>query len=153
MRVLFVSWRAHAHPQAGGSEFVVDRLAIGLTQHGHEVALLSGGPTGRRPYLVVDSGGTYAQYLRAPIEYLRSFRHWDLVVDVENGIPFFIPLWRRRATICLVHHVHQEQWNLYFPRPIAFAGRLLEQRAMVAAYRRALFVAVSRSTAGALVQL
>jgi glycosyltransferase involved in cell wall biosynthesis len=153
MRVLFVAWRDLAHPQAGGSEYVVDRLAVGSAAQGHDVALLSGGPTGQRPYRVVDTGGTYTQYMRAPIEYLRRFRGWDLVVDVENGIPFFAPVWRRRPVICLVHHVHAEQWQLHFPRPVARMGRLLEEHAMAAVYRRSLFVAVSRSTAIALADL
>lgn len=153
MRVLFLSWRDLAHPQAGGSELVVDRLAVGLEERGHEVALLCGGPTGRRPYRVVKSGSTYTQYIRAPLAYLRRFRGWDLLVDVENGIPFFAPLWRRHPTVCLVHHVHVDQWALYFPRPVASIGRLAEQHAMVAAYRRSLFVAVSKSTATALADL
>jgi len=150
MRILFVSWRDLANPQAGGSEVVVDRLAEGMQQRGHEVALVSGGPTAPRAYPVVDAGGTYAQYLRAPMVYLRRFRDYDLVVDVENGVPFFIPLFRRRPVVCFVHHVHVEQWRLYFSAPVAWLGRFLERRVMPVAYRKRVFVAVSRSTAQAL---
>ncbi|MEX2255487.1 MAG: glycosyltransferase family 4 protein [Acidimicrobiia bacterium] len=150
MRVLFISWRDLAHPQAGGSEYVNHRLATGLQERGHEVALLAGGPTAEREYPVVDLGGTYAQYLRAPFAYRRRFRDWDLVVDVENGIPFFSPLWRRAPVVCLVHHVHVDQWAMYFRGPVGFTGRTLEGRVMPKLYRRRLFVAVSRSTAESL---
>jgi glycosyltransferase involved in cell wall biosynthesis len=147
VRVLFTAWRDLAHPLAGGSEVLVDGLATGLKERGHEVALLCGGPIGQRPYPVVNAGGTYSQYGLVPFHYWWRFRGWDLVVDVENGVPFFAPLWRRGANICLVHHLHRDQWVQRFPRPIARTGWVLERRVMPWAYRRSLFVCVSRSTA------
>jgi glycosyltransferase involved in cell wall biosynthesis len=152
-RIVFVSWRDLAHPQAGGSEVLVDRLACGCRRRGHEVALMCGAPTAPRRYDVVPLGGTYAQYLRAPLSYARRFRGWDVLVDNENGIPFFSPLWRRGPVVCLVHHVHSDQWRLRFPPPIAAFGRALEGRAMPAVYRRSLFLCVSRSTAAAVERL
>lgn len=149
MRVVVISWRDLAHPQAGGSELVVDRLAEGMRRRGHEVALLCGGPPAPHAYEVRCIGGTYTQYLRAPFAAHRH-RRWDLLVDVENGIPFFSPLWRRRPSVCLVHHVHEDQWGLRFPPPLAAAGRLAERRLMPFVYRHRLFVTVSESTAAAL---
>ena len=150
MRVLFLTWRDLAHPQAGGSEVLVDRLARGLGDCGHDASVLCGGPVGDHPYPVVDAGGTYSQYLRAPFAYRRHFTDVDLVVDVENGIPFFSPLWRRKPVLCLVHHVHEDQWAMRFPGPVARLGRLLEGRAMPAVYGHSLFLAVSESTRRAL---
>ncbi len=150
MRVLFLTWRDVAHPQAGGSEVLVDRLALGLLERGHEPAVLCGGPVAEHPYPVVNAGGTYTQYLRAPFAYRRHFADADLVVDVENGIPFFSPLWRRKPVLCLVHHVHEDQWATRFATPIAGVGRVLEGRAMPAVYARSLFLAVSDSTRQAL---
>jgi glycosyltransferase involved in cell wall biosynthesis len=150
VRVLFLSWRDLAHPQAGGSEVLVDRLAVGLAERGHEPAVLCGGPVGARPYPIVDAGGTYSQYLRAPFAYRRHFSDVDLVVDVENGIPFFSPLWQRQPVLCLVHHVHEDQWAMRFPAPVARLGRVLEGRAMPAVYGHSLFLAVSESTRSSL---
>jgi glycosyltransferase involved in cell wall biosynthesis len=152
-RILFVSWRDLAHAQSGGSEVLIDRLACGCVERGHDVALMCGAPTAPRRYDVVALGGTYGQYLRAPLTYAREFRGWDVLVDNENGIPFFSPLWRRGPVVCLVHHVHRDQWRLRFPPPIAAVGRALEGRAMPAVYRRSLFVCVSRSTAAAVAGL
>jgi glycosyltransferase involved in cell wall biosynthesis len=151
VHVLFVSWRDLANPNAGGSEVVVDHLANGLRARGHEASLLCAGPVGERPYEVIENGSTYSQYVRAPWEYLRRFRGVDLVVDVANGIPFFSPLWRRGPRLCFVHHVHAEQWDQYFPRPIAAAANFVEQRGVPLVYRRTHFVAVSPSTARDLV--
>jgi len=153
MRIAFFSWRDLAHPQAGGSEVVVDHLASGLQQRGHEVVLLSGGPVAERPYRVLSTGGTYAQYLRAPIEYWRRVRPVDVIVDVENGIPFFAPLWQSAPVVCLIHHVHTDQWGMQFPGPVAGVGRWLEGSLMPRVYRAVQFVAVSPSTRDELVTL
>jgi len=150
MRIVFVSWRDLAHPQAGGSEVVVDHLARGLAERGHDVVLLAGGPVTDHPYRVRATGGTYSQYLGAPLQYLRDRPPADVVVDVENGIPFFAPWWQRAPVVCLVHHVHTEQWAMQFPGPVAALGRWLEGTVMPWAYRRAAFVAVSSSTARSL---
>jgi glycosyltransferase involved in cell wall biosynthesis len=153
MRIAFLAWRDLAHPAAGGSEHVVDRLAAGATARGHDVTLFAGGPVGSRDYAVVDTGGRFSQYLQAPAHLRRRLPDADVVVDVENGIPFFSPLWQRRPVVCLVHHVHTEQWAMYFPAPIAAVGATLERRAMPRVYRRSRFVAISPSTAADLVRI
>ena len=151
-RIRFASWRDLAHPQAGGSEVLIDRLARACLERGHDVSLMCASPVSRRPYDVIPLGGDYSQYLTAPIAHARAGPA-DVLVDVENGIPFFSPLWRRGPVVCLVHHVHREQWRMRFPAPVAAVGRALEERAMPRAYQRAIFVAVSSSTAIALGEL
>lgn len=153
MRIVFLAWRDLAHPHAGGSEYVVDRLAAGLTDLCHDVTLLAGGPVAPRAYEVVDLGGRFSQYVRAPFAARSRIDAADVVVDVENGIPFFAPLWQRRPVVCLVHHVHTEQWNLYFPWLAARTGALLEQVVMPRLYLGSRFVAVSPSTAAELTRI
>ena len=145
MRVVFLAWRDLANPRAGGSEVLVDRLARGMGERGWDVAVVCGSPVGSREYDVVANGGTYTQYLTAPVRLPRSPRP-DVIVDVSNGIPFFSPLWQRRPVICLTHHVHATQWGQTFPRPVAAAGWFLERRVVPVVYRRQHFVAVSAST-------
>lgn len=153
LKVLFVAWKDLAHPDAGGSEVVVDELARGLIARGHEVALVCAGPVGEHPYRVVDNGGRYQQYLSAPIRYAREFRDVDLVVDVVNGMPFFSPLWRRGPRLCMLFHVHGEQWARYFPRPVAATFSRIEARGVPLAYRNTRFVTISESTGQDLVAL
>ena len=148
--VLFIAWRDLANPHAGGSEVLVDRLAEGMIARGDRVTLLCAGPTATRGYRVVRSGGTYSQFLRAPLAYWRRVRDADLVVEVCNGMPFFSPLWCRRPLICLVNHVHTDLWQLRFPAPLAAAGRFAENRLMPWVHRNNLFLTVSNSTADAL---
>jgi glycosyltransferase involved in cell wall biosynthesis len=149
-RILFVAWRDLANRRAGGSEVLVDRLAAGMTARGHSVTLLCGGATEQRPYTVVRSGGTYSQFVRAPVRYWRGLRDVDLVVEVCNGMPFFAPLWSGRPQICLVNHMHTELWRMMFPRPVAALGQFAESRVLPWVHRRNLFLTVSGSTADAL---
>jgi len=148
--VAFIAWRDLANPRAGGSEVLVDRLARGMVARGDRVTLLAGGPAEARDYRVVRNGGTYTQFPRVPLAYLRHLRDAHLVVEVCNGMPFLTPLWCRRPTICLVNHMHTELWGLRFPAPVAALGRAFENRLMPWAHRDNLFLTVSNSTADSL---
>jgi glycosyltransferase involved in cell wall biosynthesis len=150
MSILFVAWRDLANPRAGGSEVLVDQLASGVLAGGHRVTLLCGGPVAERPYPVVRNGGTYSQFLRAPLAYLRHFRNYDLIVEVCNGMPFLAPLWSRRPVLCLVNHAHTELWPIRFRPPVSSVGRRIESSVMPWVHRRNLFLTVSPSTAEAL---
>ncbi len=132
---------------------MVDELAKGLRARGHDVALVCAGPVGEHPYRVVANGGRYSQYLTAPVRYLREFRDADLVVDVVNGMPFFSPMWRRGPRLCMLFHVHGEQWERYFPGAVASMFRQIEARGVPLAYQNTHFVTISASSADDLVQL
>jgi glycosyltransferase involved in cell wall biosynthesis len=123
-----------------------------MVARGDRVTLLAGGQADAHGYRVVRNGGTYTQFLQAPMAYWRHLRDADLVVEVCNGMPFLSPLWCRRPLICLVNHMHTDLWRLRFPAPVAAAGRFAESRLMPWAHRNNLFLTVSNSTAEALGQ-
>jgi glycosyltransferase involved in cell wall biosynthesis len=150
LRIVAVSWRDLAHPSAGGAEVLIDHLLVGLHDRGHQVTFVCGGPVSEHPYDVIDAGGTYSQYLRAPAICARRFSDADVLIDVQNGVPYFSPLWRRRPSVCLVHHVHTDQWAMRFPAPLAGVLRGVERRVMPAVYRNRRYVAISSSTATSL---
>jgi glycosyltransferase involved in cell wall biosynthesis len=152
-RIVFLARRDLANPAAGGSELLVDRLAEGLTQLGHQVTLLCGGPAAYRDYRVVSAGGDLGHFLRARPAFHRQVGDCDLLVEVCNGMPYLAPLWHHGPTLCLVNHVHTDLWKMRFGGPLAPAARLgrrLEHWALAGAQRRNLLVAVSPSTAHAL---
>src|SRR5260370_26272872 len=101
--ILFVAWRDLANPRAGGSEVMIDRLADGMTARGDRVTLLCGGPTAERGYEGIRSGGSYTQFLRAPLAYQRRPPDCHLVGEGCNGMPFFAPLWSRPPLNCPVN--------------------------------------------------
>jgi glycosyltransferase involved in cell wall biosynthesis len=55
--------------------------------------------------------------------------------------------------LCLLHHVHADQWQKYFPGPVAAAARAIERRSLPLVYRGTHFLTISPSTAGELVEL
>ena len=152
-KILFIAWRDLANPLAGGSEILVDQLASGMLARGHRVTLLCGGPVAERPYHVMRTGGTYSQFLRTPLAYLRNFRDADLIVEVCNGMPFLAPLWSGRPVLCLVNHVHTDLWPIRFRPPVSTVGRNVERLVMPWVHRRNLFLTVSPSTAENLEQM
>ena len=152
-RIVFLAHRDLDNPSAGGSELLVDRLADGLTQLGHQVTLLCGGPASYRDYRVVSAGGAYGHFLRARTAFTRQIGACDLLVEVCNGMPYFAPVWHHGPTMCLVNHVHTDLWKMRFGGPMAPAariGRRLEHWALTGAQHHGLLVAVSPSTAHAL---
>jgi glycosyltransferase involved in cell wall biosynthesis len=101
---------------------------------------------------VVRMGGRFTVYPRVLGWLLACRRSFDAVLDCQNGIPFFTPcvLPRRVPVLCIVHHVHADQFGVHFPRWMAQTGRLLEGPAARLAYRRHACVAVSPSTVTAM---
>lgn len=146
-RVVIVAWRDLASPKAGGSEMLVDQLATGMVERGHDVTLLCGGVTGDRPYRVVRSGGDYSQFLLAPFAFRNHIPECDVVVEVCNGLPYLAPLWCGRPVVCLVNHVHTQLWPLRYPPPVSTLGRFAERIVMPKVHTDSLFLTVSRSSA------
>jgi glycosyltransferase involved in cell wall biosynthesis len=153
-RILFLNWRDLANPAAGGAEAYAEQIARRFARAGALLTLFTSRYEDAPPYdwangyLVVREGGRFGVY-RAAARHLRRYGHrYDAIVDFQNGIPFFAPLWApaSAAVICVVHHVHQAQFDMYFRWPLNHVGRLLEGRATRRVYRGRLFVAVSPST-------
>jgi glycosyltransferase involved in cell wall biosynthesis len=141
-QVVICNWRDSGHPSAGGAESYCERVAERFHEHGANVTLLtsryrgsarsSAAPFGR----IVRLGGTFSVYPMVLAWLLLHRRQVDAVVDSQNGIPFFSAAVVRRTTpvTLLIHHVHQQQFALYFPRPLAVLGRLLEKQVSTLVY-------------------
>jgi glycosyltransferase involved in cell wall biosynthesis len=152
--VLFVNWRDVTHPEGGGSERYVHRMAEGLAATGLRVTLFCASHD-RAPaeevlggVRVVRRGGRMSVYLRALAFVLRERPR--LVVDVQNGLPFGSPLVTGAPVVVLVHHVHREQWPIVFGRLGGAVGWWLESVVAPRIYRRSRYVTVSGVTAGEL---
>ena len=153
MRILIFNWRDMTHPWAGGAEVYIHEIGKRLVEKGHYVTLLCGEYTGCEKESVMDGiniirkGGRYSIYLHAPIVYLSRLRKkYDIIIDCENGIPFFTPLFVSEKKICVMHHVHKDIFNIEMPFYMAWLGNFLEECLMPLVYRDTEFVAVSPST-------
>ena len=154
LRIAFLTWRDQRHPEAGGAEVFLERVSGELRARGHEVTILTARYEGSLPTEVLHDGrrmvrvgGRYTVYPRVAAELVRRRRQFDAIVDIQNGVPFWSPLYSGKRVVCVVHHVHREQWEAVFPPTSARIGWTLESRVGPAVYRRCEFLAVSESTA------
>lgn len=160
--VVILNWRDTGHPEGGGSELYVAELAAGLVRRGHRVTLVCArypGSAARERRAdgvdVVRVGGRLSVYPRTALAGLTGrLGRPDVVIEVQNGIPFLARLWARRArVIVLVHHVHREQWRVVMPAPLARIGWWIESRVAPWVNRRTQYVAVSETTRRDLISL
>jgi glycosyltransferase involved in cell wall biosynthesis len=155
--VLFLNWRDLSHPEGGGSEKYVHRVAEGLAAGGLRVALFcaahdrAGADDVVAGVRTIRRGGRFGVYLHG-LAHVRRLRP-RLVVDVQNGVPFASPLVTRAPVVVLVHHVHREQWPIVFGRLVGAAGWWIESRFAPWVYRNCRYVTVSATTAGELGRL
>ncbi len=158
LRIAIANWRDPWHPDAGGAERYAWEIGRGLADRGARVVFLTARAPGqarrsrRDGITVARMGGRFTVYPRVLGWLFARRRSFDAVLDCQNGIPFFTPcvLPRRVPVLCVVHHVHTDQFGVHFPRWMAQAGRLLEGPAARLAYRRHACVAVSPSTVTAM---
>jgi len=153
-RILFLNWRDKSNPAAGGAESYTEQIARRFVQTGSSITLFTSAYEDAPPYdwsndyLVIRKGSRFGVYLAAARHLKRYANHYDAVVDFQNGIPFFAPLWAPAAmpVVCVIHHVHQRQFDMYFRWPMNHVGRLLEGRVSRRVYGDRPMVAVSPST-------
>ncbi|SMC52497.1 Glycosyltransferase involved in cell wall bisynthesis [Lentzea albidocapillata] len=148
--ILLVNWRDTRHPEGGGSERYVERIAEGLARLGHRVSIQCAGhdraPSGdwvagvrfRR------RGNKFTVYLFALLAILRSDA--DVIVDVQNGMPFFSRLVARCPVLVLVHHVHREQWHSALGPVFGRIGWWVESWLAPRLYRKCRYITVSNVT-------
>ena len=142
-------WRDTTHPQGGGSERYLERVGEHLAAAGHEVIYRTAKHTDaprrstRGGVLYERAGGKYGVYLAAPLSIWRN--RPDVIVDTQNGIPFFARLFTRRPVVLLTHHCHREQWPVAGP-VIGRLGWFLESRIAPRVYRGARYVTVSEAS-------
>ena len=97
--------------------------------------------------------GVYAASLRRLVALERAEGRFDVVVDTQNGVPFWAARVTRTPVVVLVHHVHREQWPIVFGRVASRAGWFLESRVAPRAFRGQQYVAVSQRTREELIEL
>lgn len=152
LRVLYLSWRDRENPEAGGAETFTERTSEVLTRQGHEVTIFTASFPGASPRTkhgdvrVLRRGSKFSVYLHGMWHVLRHGRRYDVVLDVQNGVPFWAPLVSRTPIINVVHHVHKDQWNSVFNDRLARLGWFLESRVAPWVYRHCRYVTVSKST-------
>ena len=152
-RILIFNWRDTKSVFAGGAETYIHALASRWVKEGNAVTLFTSNdghlaPNGETDGVrIIRRGGFYAVYVIAFLYYMVHFRgKFDVIVDSENGIPFFTPLFAKEPVFCLVHHIHQEVFRHSLAWPLSSFASFLEGTMMPLVYRNCNFITVSESS-------
>ncbi len=158
LRILIFNWRDTKHIWAGGAEVYLEEIAKRFIKDGHKVTIFCGndGKSSRNDNIdgiqIIRRGGFYTVYVWAFLYYVFKLKNqFDVIIDSENGIPFFSPLYAKVPVIGLIHHVHSEiilkELKLpFFKLPAAYLAKILESKIMPRVYKNCQLVAVSNST-------
>lgn len=158
--IAFFSWRDTHNPEGGGAERYLEKMAQGLVQRGARVTIFCAAHAAAPPEEMVDGvhfvrrGSKLTVYQEGFTALARGrLGPVDLVVDVQNGLPFFTRAATKAPVVVLVHHVHREQWPVVYPGLVGRIGWSIERRWAPLLYRSCQYVAVSRATRDELVSL
>lgn len=155
MKILIFNWRDLRHTWAGGGEIYIFEQAKRWAKMGHEITVFCGQdfeknlPSFERidGIKIYRRGGRYSLYFWAAWYYLIRFRgKTDIVIDVENGIPFFTPLFCKVPKIAYVYHVHGNQFFYELPFLVNYIGFIVERYIFPLLYRSTQIIAISKTT-------
>lgn len=152
-RILIFNWRDMRHTFAGGAELYIHELGKRWIRMGNAVTVFCGNDGHCPRYEIIDGmqvvrrGGFYTVYIWAALYYLLRFRgKYDIIIDSENGIPFFTPFYAKERIYLLMHHVHQEVFRRTLPFPLSAIAEFMEIKLMPFAYHMIPVITVSPST-------
>ncbi len=153
--ILILTWRDIVNNKSdfGGNEVYIDKIANGLANKGYNVTVFSSKGVDQSNEEILNGvryirkGSRCTVYFWAALYYIFGLgKNIDFIIDSENGVPFFTPLYTKKPKVLLVHHFHNGQWFKEFPLPIAAVGYYIERFVMPLVYKNTRFVTVSNSS-------
>jgi glycosyltransferase involved in cell wall biosynthesis len=159
LKIMIFNWRDTKHVWSGSAEVYVQELAKRWVASGHNVTIFCGwdGKTQREDNVdgvsIIRRGGFYTVYIFAFLYYIIRFKNkFDIVIDCENGIPFFSPLYANTPKLLLFHHVHQEVLSKHLRFPLSNIALFLESTLMPLLYQNTRIITVSESSKADIVE-
>ncbi len=155
MNILIINWRDIKNNVLGGSEIYFYEIAKRFAENGHKVTWLTSRNKNKKieyyeGLKIIRIGNKWTTYFLIPLKYLFSLKHnFDVIVDVENGIPFFSPFYKKNKNtkvILHIHHIHKEVWFRELPLILAKIGWFLEGRIMSKVYKNSGIITLSESS-------
>ncbi len=155
--ILILTWRdLIGNQDYGGSEVYIDKVANGLTKKGYKVTLFSSKGKNQETHESYDGvkyirkGSRMTVYFWAAFYYIFNIKNIrkenEFIIDVENGLPFFSPIYSNKPKVMLLHHFHNGQWFIEFPFPFGIIGYCVERFLMPFVYKNTRVVTVSNSS-------
>lgn len=132
--VLWITWKDHKHPEAGGAEVVCRELTQRLAAEGHKVTILTCGyPGAAAREHEADTGiefirvgsSRYLHPFQALAHYARQLRgQYDVVIEeIQGSAPYFTTFLERKANrFVLYHQLGRLNWLYEVPKPFSYFG-------------------------------
>jgi glycosyltransferase involved in cell wall biosynthesis len=152
MNILIFNWRDIKNPKSGGSEIYFHELAKRWIKKGNSVEMIVGGWKGCKKEENIDGvsvirvGTALTLYALAPFAYKKLRQKPDVIIDVENGIPFFTPLFAKEKKVLHIHHVHKDVWFKELNPVFASVGYFIETKIMPLVYKKTRIITLSQSS-------
>lgn len=158
MKLLWITWKDHLHPDAGGAEVVCRELTQRLVAEGHEVTMLTARYPGSKRHESLDGvtyirvgSNRYVHPLLAGLYYLRHLRNkFDVVVEeIQGCAPYFAVFFGRASHRFLFYHqLARKNWLYEVKAPFSYIGYYLLApiATRLIALSRAPVITVSEST-------
>ena len=152
IKILLINWRDSKNPEAGGAEIYYHEIFRRLVGEYFSVTVLSHGFPGAPKTEVVDGitviryGGKWLFNYQIIPYLLKEHRHYDLIIEDLNKIPFLTPLYLKCNRLHLAMHFFGGEIfrEAFFPAALYV---FLMEKLIPVVYRRERFVAISESTA------
>jgi glycosyltransferase involved in cell wall biosynthesis len=153
MRILLLNWQDIKNPSGGGAEVYLHQIFKRLALQGHDITLLCSQFPGAPGEEVIDGihivrrGNRSLFNYVVPIKYVRQFRrkHYDIVIDDINKIPFYTPMYVREPLLGMVMHLFGT--SIYKEASVPAASYVYcAERLALSVYRNTPLVAISEST-------
>ena len=129
--VLLLNWRDTTNPEGGGSERYVEEVARGLAALGWSVTVLCAAypgaprsPSPRRTGTCIEAPRSRCTYAASCTPCCTDRTASSTCRTDSHSLPCLV----RRTVVVLVHHVHQEQWQVVYPGWRGRLGWWLESR-------------------------
>jgi glycosyltransferase involved in cell wall biosynthesis len=133
MKILWFTWKDITHPEAGGAEFLGDKIASQLAREGHEVIILTSRykdalhKEKHNGYEIIRVGNRYTVYWQAFLYYIKHLKGWpDKIIEEINTIPFMTQWYAKEKRTLLIYQLCREIWFYQLPLPFNLIGYLSE---------------------------
>ena len=132
MRFLMLNWRDPKNPLAGGAERVTRAYLSALVKRGHEVSWYANDFAGCSRGETIDGiqivrGGGMGSSVVKAVQWYKTQKPFDLVMDQHHGIPWYAPWWCRTNCVAYIHEILGPIWSAFYPWPISTFGRWQER--------------------------
>lgn len=154
MKILVINWQDWKNPYAGGAEVYLYEIFSRLIKKGHRVSLLcSRGPKQSR-YENLDGFEIFRVGKRFNFNFLAPYalrvllkkRRFDIIIDDQNKIPFYSPLFTKTKNIIMIMHLFRN--TIYRETNFLFASYVYITESLIPLlYPHSDFIAISESTA------